>query len=139
MPFSFCLPFYCLLFLDNNKRKHSTTVLHLIVIVHKLSIYQCEGPTNKSTKISKYFWDFLILKKGSFDQISKQKGNKLHGKGISMCFAKHTLSKSSLGQLGLRPRLDPLFFSFFTELDLAQPSRPGYWFRPVTGQGNRHA
>ena len=29
-----------------------------------------------------------------------------------MCFAKHTLSKHNLSQLGLKPRLGPLFFFF---------------------------
>jgi hypothetical protein len=29
---------------------------------------KCEGPTNKSTKTPKYFWNFLISKRGSFGQ-----------------------------------------------------------------------
>jgi hypothetical protein len=30
-----------------------------------------------------------------------------------VCFAKHTLSKHNLSQLGLKPRLGPLFFFLF--------------------------
>jgi len=37
----------------------------------------------------------------------------MHGKGIIVCFAKHTLSKHNLGRLGLRPRPGPLFFFNF--------------------------
>ena len=63
-------------------KKHCTTYLHLTVLVHRLSTYtkntkikgkkntKCEGPTNKSTKAPKYFWNFLLSKRGSFDQIS---------------------------------------------------------------------
>ena len=37
---------------------------------HKEKKIKCEEPTNKSTKNHKYFWNFLISKRGSFDQIS---------------------------------------------------------------------
>jgi hypothetical protein len=30
-----------------------------------------------------------------------------------VCFAKHTLSKHNLGRLGLKPKPDPLLFSFW--------------------------
>ena len=31
---------------------------------------KCEGPTNKSMKAPKYFWNFLLSKRGLFGQIS---------------------------------------------------------------------
>jgi len=39
-----------------------------------------------------------------------------------VCFAKHTFNKHNLGRLGLKPRLDPLFFSFFLGTGLSPPS-----------------
>jgi len=68
--------YYYLPFLDGSKKKkHCMSYLRLTVIVHRLSTSikntntkkknktKCEGPTNKSTKTHKYFWNFLILKR----------------------------------------------------------------------------
>jgi hypothetical protein len=54
---------------DNNRPqiKHITLKKKNIKKINKSS---CEGPTNKLTKIPKYFWNFLISKRGSFGQIS---------------------------------------------------------------------
>jgi len=66
-------------------------------------------------KILKYFWNFVISKRGSFGQISTQKKNKIHGKGARVCFAKHTLNKHSLGW-AWGPGLTHSFFFFSFDL-----------------------
>jgi hypothetical protein len=69
---------------------HCTTNLCLTVKVHKLSTEQKKNKTQtekrkkqsargsqiNQQKISKFFWNFLISKKGSFGQISKQNMDK---------------------------------------------------------------
>jgi hypothetical protein len=70
---------------------HCTTNLCLTVKVHKLSTEQkkknktqkekrkkqsARGPQINQQKISKFFWNFLISKKDSFGQISKQNRDK---------------------------------------------------------------
>ena len=136
MPFFPCLSFIIICqFQIGKKKKPCTTYLHLTIIVHRLSTQlkkntkckeknksMCEGPTNKSTKIPKYFQNFLVSKRGSFGQISNQNGHKNYGQGIRVCFAKHTLSKHNLGRLGLKPRPGPLFFFF---LGWIQPNPHG--------------
>ena len=101
----------------------------------------CQGPTNKSTKIPKYFWSFLISKRGLFGQISNQNGHKNYSQGIRVCFAEHTLSKHNLGRMGLKPRPGPILFLLLFLRGWVQPNRigwttpsyrPGYWFKPVT-------
>jgi hypothetical protein len=83
MLFSFCYPFYYLLFLDKNKKKALHNIFAFnsngLQIEHIVEKTKCkrkkikrEGPINKSTKIPKYFRNFLLIsKRGLFDQISK--------------------------------------------------------------------
>jgi hypothetical protein len=72
--------YYYLPFLDGNKKKtlhdifafnnNRPQIEHItqkkIQNAKKKNKSKCEGPTNKSTKIPKYFWNFLISKRGSF-------------------------------------------------------------------------
>ena len=72
--------------------------------------------------VTKYFENFFISKKGLFDQISKQKENKVYGKGIRVCFVKHTLSKKQLRPVELEVQTRPIFFL----LGWIQPSHTGW-------------
>ena len=138
MSFSFCLSFIIICPFQMEIKRHCMTDLHLTVIVNRLSTQlkkvqnakkkkkksKCEGPTNKSTKIPKYFWNFQISEKGSFGEISNQNGHKNYGQGIRVCFAKHTLSKHNLGRLGLKPRTNQTSF-FFRRGGWVQPNHIG--------------
>jgi len=68
--------YFCLPFLDGSKRNVAQQILHLTSNDQQIEyIWQKkyetqrkkktkrEGPINKSTKIPKYFWNFLILKR----------------------------------------------------------------------------
>jgi len=57
-----------------------------------------------------------------------RRGIKIHWQDIRVCFAKHTLIKSSLVKLGLGPRPGPFPFYLYTGLDLAQLV---CWARPI--------
>ena len=63
-----------------------------------------------------------------FGQISNSNGHKNYGQGIRVCFAKHTLSKHTLGRLGLKPRPGLLLFSSFFLGAESSPARMG-WVR----------
>ena len=77
-------------------------------------------------KVSKYFRNFLISKETYLVKYQNKRDIKKYDNGIRVCFAKHTLSKQSLGRMGLEPRPGP--FLFFT-LGWFQPSHMG-WARP---------
>jgi hypothetical protein len=57
-----------------------------------------------------------------------KRGIKIHWQDIRVCFAKHTIIKSSLVKLGLGPRPGPFPFYLYTRLDLAQLV---WWARPI--------
>jgi len=82
MPFFFLfILYYYLPFLDGKKKalhnifafnSNSPQIEHIAKKNYKTQKEKskCEEPTNKTMKILKYFWNFLISKWGSFDQIS---------------------------------------------------------------------
>jgi len=61
---------HCTRFAFNNNRPQIEHITKKNTKCKEKKKLKCEGPTNKSTKIPKYFWNFLISKRGSFGQIS---------------------------------------------------------------------
>jgi hypothetical protein len=146
MPLSFCLPFFYLVFLDKKEKMRCITYLYLTVIVRRLNMQLRKTirkerkktihkeTINKLTKIPKYFWIFLYLKRACLSKYQNEREIK-YMKKIYGCVLPNTpLAKSSLSWMGLVQDPTYSFFIYWAQSSLSvQAGLDPAGSNPVTG------